>query len=200
MRQPPSGTMFVYRLTEPVDDFDELIPLPDWIAADPAERTRWALQAVLALADAEAEAGTEVDWDGTMRHLPSVGAVLAPPEAIPYLVVKQDNDGITFVISGRELPWHAGIVERATRVRARAIGAWTAHRPRQSVPTGTRQSPDHQSPALRRAGPHRRPVARTGLSRRRPDRHCRSRRDNAVTRADELFGPRARTGDQPALG
>jgi hypothetical protein len=28
-----------------------------------------------------------------MRHLPSVGAVIAPPDTHPYLVVKQDNNG-----------------------------------------------------------------------------------------------------------
>ncbi|MBG6065632.1 hypothetical protein [Micromonospora ureilytica] len=39
-----------------------------------------------------------------MRHLPSVGAVLAPPESHPYLVVKQDNNGTTFVISNATKP------------------------------------------------------------------------------------------------
>lgn len=32
--------MFVYTLTEPIDLFDELIPLPQWIADDPTPRTR----------------------------------------------------------------------------------------------------------------------------------------------------------------
>ncbi|WP_327040582.1 hypothetical protein OG400_23570 [Micromonospora ureilytica] len=41
---------------------------------------------------------------GEMRHLPSVGAVLAPPESHPYLVVKQDNNGTTFVISNATKP------------------------------------------------------------------------------------------------
>jgi hypothetical protein len=113
--------MFVYALTQPIDDFDALTPLPDWIAADPAARTCWALQAVLALADV----ATELPWDGDMRHLPSVGAVLAPPDAVPYLVVKQDNNGTTFVISGIELPWPAGTLDGAIRIRPRPIGAWT---------------------------------------------------------------------------
>lgn len=43
-----------------------------------------------------ADAATQVRWDGDMRHLPPVGAVLIPPEAVPYLVVKQDNNGTTF--------------------------------------------------------------------------------------------------------
>ena len=43
--------MVVYTLTEPVDDFDALTSLPDWITADPVARTHWVLQAVLALAD-----------------------------------------------------------------------------------------------------------------------------------------------------
>jgi hypothetical protein len=52
-----------------------------------------------------------------MRHLPSVGAVLWPPEAIPYLVVKQDNNGTTFVISGIELPWPAGGIDATAQAR-----------------------------------------------------------------------------------
>ena len=79
MNHPPACTMFVYTLTEPVDDFDALTPLPDWITADPVTRTRWALQAVLALADA----ADQIRWDGDMRHLPSVGAVLAPARVHP---------------------------------------------------------------------------------------------------------------------
>jgi hypothetical protein len=121
MSHPPGGIMFVYVLTEPIDDFDALTPLPDWIAADPVPRTRWALQAVLALADT----ATQVRWDGEMRHLPSVGAALAPPDAVPYLVVKQDNNGITFVISGIELPWPTGTIDRAARTHPRPIGTWT---------------------------------------------------------------------------
>src|SRR5436190_1780449 len=76
MSHPPASVMVVYALTEPVDDFDALTPLPDWITADPIPRTHWTLQADLALADA----AHYVRWDGEMRHLPSVGAVLAPPE------------------------------------------------------------------------------------------------------------------------
>ena len=92
--------MFVYALTEPIDIFDGLTPLPEWIIADPARRTRWALQAVLALADT----ATQVRWNGDMRHLPSVGATLTPPATSPYLVVKQDNNGTTFIVADVELP------------------------------------------------------------------------------------------------
>lgn len=121
MSHPDVGVMFVYALTQPIDDFDALTPLPDWICADPATRACWALQAVLALADVAAE----LRWDGDMRHLPSVGAILAPPEAVPYLVVKQDNNGTTFVISGIELPWPARTLDAAARTFPRPIGAWT---------------------------------------------------------------------------
>ena len=44
--------MLVCALTVPIDDFDDTTPLPAWLRGGPA-RTRWALQAVLALADAE---------------------------------------------------------------------------------------------------------------------------------------------------
>ena len=120
MNHPAARAMFVYELAEPLDDFDALTPLSDWIAADPVERTRWALQAVLALADA----ATQIRWEGEMRHLPSVGAVLIPPEAVPYLVVKQDNNGTTFVISESELLWHCDVLAQVIEVRARRIGAW----------------------------------------------------------------------------
>jgi hypothetical protein len=113
--------MFVYALHDPIDDFDALTPLPQWIAADPLPRTRWALQAVLALADTAAQ----VRWDGDMRHQPSVGAALAPPETFPYLVVKQDNNGTTFVISIIPLPWLADDTQHVAQTRRRSIGGWT---------------------------------------------------------------------------
>jgi hypothetical protein len=103
--------VFVYELTEPLDDFDALTPLTDWITTEPRKGTHWALQAVLALGCA----ATQVRWDCDMRHLPSVGAVLIPPEAVPYRVVKQDDTGTTFVIIGSELPWTPTSSRRARR-------------------------------------------------------------------------------------
>ncbi len=58
--------MFVYALTEPIDVFDSLVPLPQWIAESPLARTRWALQAVLALADTAAQ----VRWKATCATYP----------------------------------------------------------------------------------------------------------------------------------
>jgi hypothetical protein len=121
MKPPPTSVMVVYALTEPVDDFDALTPLPDWITADPALRTQWALQAVLALADV----ADHVRWDGEMRHLPSVGAVLAPPASHPYLVVKQENNGTTFVISEIEIPGLTGVTAHTAQAIRRPIGSWT---------------------------------------------------------------------------
>jgi hypothetical protein len=113
--------MFVYALTEPIDLFDGLTPLPEWIAQEPTPRTRWALQAILALNDA----ATAVRWSGDMRHLPSVGVALNPPGTNPYLVVKQDNNGTTFVVTDIALPLPADEVEHRTHVQARPFGAWT---------------------------------------------------------------------------
>jgi hypothetical protein len=113
--------MFVYALTEPIDLFDGLTPLPEWIAQEPTPRTRWALQAILALNDA----ATTVRWSGDMRHLPSVGVALNPPGTNPYLVVKQDNNGTTFVISSAELAFPADEIERRAQTPNRSIGAWT---------------------------------------------------------------------------
>ncbi len=77
--------MFVYALAQPIDFFDGLIPLPRWIAEDPDSNTAWALRATLALADARAQAG----WTGSMRHLPSIGAVPVPGTAELFMVIKQ---------------------------------------------------------------------------------------------------------------
>jgi hypothetical protein len=93
--------MFVYTLTQPIDFFDGLIPLPRWIAQDPDSNTAWALRAALALADARAEAG----WTGSMRHLPSIGAIPAPGTAELFMVIKQDARGTCFVISDAPMDW-----------------------------------------------------------------------------------------------
>jgi hypothetical protein len=87
--------MFVYRLPEPIDAFDGLTPLHECLASQHPGRAAWALQAVLALADAASEVG----WDGDMRHLPMVGGLPTPGHTTPYLMVKQDNNGDTFVIT-----------------------------------------------------------------------------------------------------
>jgi hypothetical protein len=114
--------MFVYRLTEPIDVFDGLTPLPDWLAGPGCTHAaRWALQAVLALADA----GPAVGWQGDMRHLPSVGVMPTPPAVTPYLVVKQDNNGDTFIVTAADAPWLDDTAAARTRVDPHPIGAWT---------------------------------------------------------------------------
>lgn len=85
--------MFVHKLSEPIDDFDGLTPLHQWLDGD-AERLAWALQAVLALA----AAAPTVGWQGDMRHLPMVGHLPTSPFVTHYLVVKHDNNGDTFLI------------------------------------------------------------------------------------------------------
>jgi hypothetical protein len=122
--------MFVYRLTEPVDEFDGLTTLPDWLHGASPHATRWALQAILALADAAPAVG----WRGDMRHLPAVGVTLTPPATSPYLVVKQDDNGATFVVTTTEAPWIAADAAAHTRVATREIGAWT-HPTRDDIPT-----------------------------------------------------------------
>ena len=86
--------MHVYRLSEPIDDFDGLTPLNEWLDGD-AERLAWALRAVLALA----QAAPTVGWRGDMRHLPLIGHLPTSPFITRYLVAKQDNNGDTFLIS-----------------------------------------------------------------------------------------------------
>ena len=101
--------MHVYRLNEPIDDFDGLTPLNEWLDGD-AERLAWALRAVLALA----QAAQAVGWRGDMRHLPFVGHLPTSPFVTRYLVAKQDNNGDTFLIceaDPAELPGHAAAGE-----------------------------------------------------------------------------------------
>lgn len=111
--------MFVYRLTEPIDMYDGLMPLNDWLTGQHPSRTAWALQAVLALTDA----ATNIGWEGDMRHLPMVGGLPTLGRTTPYLVIKQDNNGDTFVVSAAEVP---GVDEQAlvSKVATRDIGAW----------------------------------------------------------------------------
>jgi hypothetical protein len=111
--------MFVYRLTEPIDTFDGLILLRRWLATAAPGQMSWALTAVLALADAATQAG----WHGDMRHLPHVGALPTRPHTTPYLVVKQDNNGDTFLVTDATPDW-LGDTTTHTRVPARQIGAW----------------------------------------------------------------------------
>jgi hypothetical protein len=114
--------MFVYRLTEPIDVFDGLTALPDWLTGTGSTHaTRWALQAILALADAAPGVG----WQGDMRHLPSVGVAPDPPGVAPYLVVKQNNNGDTFIITATDAPWLDDIAAVCIRVDPRPVGAFT---------------------------------------------------------------------------
>src|SRR5229473_3415587 len=111
-------TLHVYRLSEPIDDFDGLTPLNEWLDGD-AERLAWALRAVLALA----QAAPTVGWRGDMRHLPLIGHLPTSPLVTRYLVVKQDNNGDTFLISQAdpaELPDHAATDE----ITPGPIGTW----------------------------------------------------------------------------
>lgn len=111
--------MFVYRLPEPIDLFDGLTPLHDWVGGQHPSRAAFALRAVLALADAAEQVG----WRGDMRHLPMVGGLPTPGRAMPYLAVKQHNNGDTFLISPVPIP---GIDEDAltTETVGRDIGDW----------------------------------------------------------------------------
>ena len=88
------------------------------------------MQAILALADAAPAVG----WRGDMRHLPAVGVALTPPTTSPYLIIKQDDNGATFVVTTTEAPWIAADAAACTRVAAREIGART-HPTRDDIPT-----------------------------------------------------------------
>jgi hypothetical protein len=112
--------MFVYALTQPIDFFDGLIPLPRWITEDPDSNTAWALRAMLALADARAETG----WTGGMRHLPSIGAIPAPGTAELFMVIKQDTRGTCFVVSDTPMNRLLQHCSSHAQPAGRDIGAW----------------------------------------------------------------------------
>lgn len=110
--------MFVHQLSEPIDDFDGLTPLHQWLDGD-AERLAWALQAVLALA----AAAPAVGWQGDMRHLPMVGHLPTGPFVTRYLVVKQDNNGDTFLVCEMD---PSQLFDRpAVEAPSPPLGAWT---------------------------------------------------------------------------
>lgn len=111
--------MFVHRLTTPIDDFDGLTPLHHWLTHASAGRTVWAMTALLALADT----ADKVGWRGDMRHLPMVGVLPTSYQTTPYLVVKQDNNGTTFIIADAPPNW---IDEPAisAETTTRTIGSW----------------------------------------------------------------------------
>jgi hypothetical protein len=59
-----------------------------------------------------------------MRHLPSAGALPTPGQTTPFLVVKQDGDGATFIICDDEMPWLAELSDTSQHLTARHIGPW----------------------------------------------------------------------------
>lgn len=110
--------MFAYRLSEPIDFFNGLIPLNRWLQTATPTDTAWAITAILTLADA----ADTVSWDGDMRHLPLVGALPTRPASTPYLVIKQDNNGDTFIVTDAGPDW-IGPIARQTQPLERLIGA-----------------------------------------------------------------------------
>jgi hypothetical protein len=64
-----------------------------------------------------------------MRHLPSVGVT----NATPYLVVKQDDNGSTFVVTASPEPPAAATISFS--VPARSIGVWTHPTPEDRAAT-----------------------------------------------------------------
>ncbi len=112
--------MIVYRLVTPIDEFDDLTTLPEWLRHATPEATAWSLQAVLALADA----ADYVGWRGDMRHLPSIAAPNSEADDL-RMVIKQADNGATFVISANPLPWVEELASRRAEVPPRPIAAHT---------------------------------------------------------------------------
>jgi hypothetical protein len=132
--------MFIYRLALPIDEFDDLMPLPGWLRDRSPESVAWQLRTVLALADAALQVG----WRGDMRHLPSVGHT----GASPYLAVRQDDDGATFVISETTLPWACVQATARAHTAGRPIGSWT-HPTDQDIAEATAEA---QADSVRQRG------------------------------------------------
>ena len=116
-RRPRGGRVDVRLPPRHADRVNDLTALPDWLYDASDQAVAWHLRALLALVDAAARVG----WRGDMRHLPSVG--LSGPG--PYLVVKQDDNGATFVTCETQLPWEDELVATRTQTPPRSIGSWT---------------------------------------------------------------------------
>lgn len=99
---------YVYRFG-PVDYFEGTVTLDEWVANEgddgipPTDREAWRGSVVVALLDA-----MKAEW-GTLDHFRAphrVGVLPVDEEAFePYLVAKLDNNGTTYVVASRELPW-----------------------------------------------------------------------------------------------
>ncbi|MDG4773520.1 hypothetical protein [Solwaraspora sp. WMMD792] len=113
--------MFIYRLTEPIDVFDGLTPLPDWLNGASPHATQWALQAVLALADAAPDIG----WHG--RHAPPALRRRHPGPARRHRLPgrQQDDNGTTFIVTASDTTWLDSHAAASAHVDPRAIGTWT---------------------------------------------------------------------------
>ncbi|WP_329407996.1 hypothetical protein OG563_37825 [Nocardia vinacea] len=77
------------------------------------------LKAVLALA----KAAPAVNWDGDMRHLPMIGHLPTSPFVTRYLVVKQDNNGDTFLVCDTD-PSQLVDATVAVETTPGPIGSW----------------------------------------------------------------------------
>jgi hypothetical protein len=114
--------MFVYRLTEPVDEFDGLTPLPVWLGgASPQGRP------------VGASGGAGFGRRGTpgrlaWRHAASAvgwwSAHHIGHDSVPGR--QADDNGATSVVTAAEAPlWMTADVTASTRVACREIGGWT---------------------------------------------------------------------------
>ena len=83
-----------------------------------------------------------------MRHLPSVGALPVPPEAVPYIVVKQDNNGTTFVVRDQPIGWLLEYCDHHAESGSRNIGPWSTPPDPTSPPTSSPASSRTRSPLL----------------------------------------------------
>lgn len=130
---PPIGRDDWYVLSiDAIDSFDGMTPLHDFVALPSfaaqdfathygamdaldlaLTRVQWARQALAALS----LAATDVSWEGDFRHEPYVGTLPLTQRDGWYLVVKQDNNGDSFIVSrGFAMPTIPGEYRHAEKL------------------------------------------------------------------------------------
>ena len=102
---------FAYSI-EPIDfGWEHLIPVPNTLANlvkntdENGDIDSAAIQDFLKAWDSAKTAAKQVGWEGDHRHDPAVFWLPSGGEFQIAFVIKQDNNGNTFVISPHALPW-----------------------------------------------------------------------------------------------
>ena len=124
--------MFVYSLTQPVDEFDGLTTLPDWLHGASPHATRWRCnRSSPSPTPPMPSAGAAT----CATYPPSASRSAHPPRARAWSSSRTTTAPRSSSPPPKpHAPWIAADAAACTRVAAREIGAWT-HPTHDDIPT-----------------------------------------------------------------